>query len=89
ELILDSVIKELIMIIIRLGNIAGENLDESAEIKIDFDDSIIEDTEAERNRDKADVAIGAMPLWEYRAKWYGETKEQAQAAVGKPAEVIE
>lgn len=89
ELILDSVIKELIMIIIRLGNIAGENLDESAGIKIDFDDSIIEDTEAERNRDKADVAIGAMPLWEYRAKWYGETKEQAQAVVGKPAEVIE
>lgn len=89
ELILDSAIKELIMIIIRLGNIAGENLNEGAEIKIDFDDSIIEDTEAERNRDKADVAIGAMPLWEYRAKWYGETKEQAQSAVGKPAEVIE
>lgn len=22
-----------------------------------------------------------MPLWEYRKKWYGETEEQAKAAV--------
>lgn len=89
EIILDDVIKQVIRIIIRLGIVTGEKLDENTEITIDFDDSIIEDKQAERNTDKGDVAIGAMQLYEYRQKWYGETKEQAQAAVAQPAEVIE
>lgn len=54
-----------------------------------WDDSIVVDTEKERQTDRADVAMGAMQLWEYRMKWYGETKEQAKAAVQQPAEVIE
>lgn len=54
-----------------------------------WDDSIVVDTEKERATDRADVAMGAMPLWEYRAKWYGETEEQAKAAIGQTAEVIE
>ena len=35
---------------------------------MDFDDSIIEDKESERNTDRQDVSIGAMSLVEYRAK---------------------
>lgn len=54
-----------------------------------WDDSIVVDTEKERQADRADVAMGAMQLWEYRMKWYGETEEQAKAAVQQPAEVIE
>lgn len=54
-----------------------------------WDDSIMVDAAAERASDRADVSMGAMQLWEYRAKWYGETKEQAQAAVQQPAGVIE
>lgn len=54
-----------------------------------WDDSIVVDTEKERQTDRADVAMGAMQLWEYRMKWYGETEEQAKAAVQQPAEVIE
>ena len=48
-----------------------------AEIVIDFDDSIIEDKQAERQSDRLDVSMGALPLVEYRAKWYGETEEEA------------
>lgn len=89
EIILESAIKDLVEIIIRLGIVTGEMLNPESEITIDFDDSIIEDKQAERNTDRQDVAMGAMSLWEYRAKWYGETEEQAKAAVQQPAEVIE
>ena len=51
------------------------------DIQIDFDDSIIEDKQTERACDRQDVAIGAMQLWEYRAKWYAEPKETAKAMV--------
>lgn len=59
------------------------------EFSCKFNDSILTDEEAERQRDRQDVSMGAMPLWEYRAKWYGETEEQAKAAVQQPTEVIE
>lgn len=81
EIILDSVIKELIRIIIRLGIVSGKNLNPESEITIDFDDSIIEDKAAERQNDRSDVAMGAMPLYEYRMKWYNEDEKTAKAAV--------
>ena len=78
EIILDSVIKELIAIIIRLGIVLHRpNLKESVDVAIDFDDSIIEDKASERQQDRQDVSMGAMKLTEYRAKWYGETEEEA------------
>lgn len=48
------------------------------DITIDFDDSIIEDKQTERQEDRQDIAMGAMSLQEYRAKWYGETEEVAE-----------
>ena len=89
EIILDDVIKEIVRIIIRLGIILGEPLNIDSEVTIDFDDSIIEDKNAERESDRKDVAMGAMKLEEYRAKWYGETEEKAKTKIQEPAEVIE
>ena len=77
EIILESVLKELIQIVARLGAVLGEPVNPEAEIVIDFDDSIIEDKQAERQSDRLDVSMGALPLVEYRAKWYGETEEEA------------
>lgn len=77
ELILGPVLDELIRIIARLGWILGANTDPDTEIVVDFDDSIIEDKQAERQSDRQDVSMGAMTLIEYRAKWYGETEEEA------------
>lgn len=48
------------------------------EFVCNFKDSILVDEETERAQDKADVAIGVMSLVEYRMKWYGETKEEAE-----------
>lgn len=89
EIILNDVIIELVQIIIRLGIAIGEQLQQDTGISIDFDDSIIEDKQAERQQDRQDVSMGAMALWEYRAKYRNETEEKAKAAVQQPAEVIE
>ncbi len=78
EIILRDALTDLIRTIIRLGvtaNVSG--LVENTDIVIDFDDSIIEDKQTERAEDRKDVAMGAMGLPEYRAKWYGETEEVA------------
>ena len=79
---LEKTLKELVRIIMHLGTVTGaEGIDENAEVTIEFDDSIIEDKTTERAEDRKDVSMGVMRLDEYRAKWYGETTEQAQASL--------
>lgn len=77
EIPLEESLQELIQIICRLGRVLGNEVDENAEVTIDFDDSIIEDKATERQQDRQDVSMGVMGLAEYRAKWYGETEEEA------------
>lgn len=89
EIILDDVLKKLIRIIIRLGIVLGNPLNQESEIVVKFDDSIIEDKETERNRDRQDVAMGVMSLAEYRAKWYGETLEEAGTKLPEQNKVME
>jgi len=89
EIPLESSLKELIRIICRLGNVLGADVDADAEITVDFDDSIIEDKSTERKQDMQDVSIGAMGLAEYRAKWYGETLEEAAANLPEQNAVME
>lgn len=90
ELILDDVIKELIRIIIRLGIYTGvSGISEDVEIKIDFDDSIIEDKQSERMQDMQDVSAGIMPHWEYRSKWYHEDEETAKRNLPEQNKVME
>jgi A118 family predicted phage portal protein len=54
----------------------------------DFKDSILTDEETERAQDKADVAMGAMTLLDYRMKWYNESAEEAAKHIYEPADVI-
>ena len=89
ELVLDRVLKELISIIIRLGITSKHpGLAEGLDIRIDFDDSIIEDKGAERQQDRQDVSMGVMSLPEYRAKWYGETEEVAAGRIPEQTGVM-
>lgn len=46
---------------------------------VDFDDSILTDSDALRERDRQDVRDGLMQKWEYRVKWYGEDEATAKA----------
>lgn len=89
ELILEPVLKELIRIIARLGKVIGVSVNPETEIVVDFDDSIIEDKQAERQSDRQDVSMGVMSLAEYRAKWYGETEEEAEKKLPEVNGVME
>ena len=88
EIILEDALKELVHIIIRLGIVLGNTLNPDTEITIDFDDSIIEDKDAERTCDRQDVSMGAMSLYEYRMKWYAENEAKAKAAVQQPEDAV-
>lgn len=88
EVILRDALTELCRIILRLGNMAmGLGLDEDVEISIDFDDSIIEDKNADFNRDMQLLASGILNDWEFRAKWLNEDEETAKAALPGAAEL--
>lgn len=89
ELILEPVLKELIRIIARLGKVIGVSVNPETEIVVDFDDSIIEDKQAERQSDRQDVSMGVMSLAEYRAKWYGEAEEEAEKKLPEVNGVME
>ena len=79
ELVLGRVLVQLIQTIIRAGiSIGIPSLKENTAVTIAFDDSIIEDKTTERQNDRQDVAMGAMSVAECRAKWYGETLEEAE-----------
>lgn len=79
ELILERVLTQLIQTIIRAGiSIGIPGLQENTDINIKFDDSIIQDKQTEREEDRKDVAMGALGIDEYRAKWKGETLDEAR-----------
>jgi hypothetical protein len=68
-----------------IGKLLGEEI---KDVNTDFDDSIIEDKQSERQTDKGDIAIGAMTLLDYRMKWYNETAEEAAKHITEPVELI-
>lgn len=58
----------------------GEGLPDEGDVGVLFDDSIVQDTAAEKRQDMDEVAAGLMEPWEYRAKWYGESEGKAKGA---------
>ncbi|MGN1134457.1 MAG: hypothetical protein ACI4RN_08415 [Oscillospiraceae bacterium] len=68
----------------------NEMATQNYEFVCEFKDSILVDEETERTQDRQDVAMGAMPLWEYRAKWYGEDENTAKTmTTDSNSEVVE
>ena len=61
------------------------------DVSYDWGDSILEDADAktqERANDRQDLASGILNDWEYRAKWYGETEEEAKANLPKSEQMV-
>ena len=56
----------------------GEGIPEEGEVHVQFDDSIIQDTAAEKEQDMREVGV-TMGAWEYRMRWYGEEESVARA----------
>ncbi len=61
----------------------------AVDVSVSWDDSLVTDKETERQQDRQDVALGAMGVDEYRAKWYGETLEQARRNLPQQNTVME
>lgn len=90
EIILKNVLTELCRIILRMGSsILGLGLNEDVELSIDFDDSIIEDKQADFARDMQLLNAGIMNAWEFRAKWMNEDPATAKASLPKMEELTD
>ena len=59
----------------------GEGIPEEGCMRVQYDDSIIQDVAAEKEQDMREVGV-TMNAWEYRMKWYGEDEETAKERVG-------
>lgn len=76
---IESTLSKMILEILHIGkNILGANVDDNAKVVVSLYDSIIEDDSKKRDEDRQDVKDGIMSKVEYRAKWYGETIEEAE-----------
>lgn len=53
-------------------------------MRVQYDDSIVQDTAAEKEQDMREVGV-TMAAWEYRVKWYGEEESVARA---RAAEIV-
>lgn len=73
ELILDAALQGLIKAIAQMAGIG------IGEITIEFDDSIIEDEDKERQRFMQEIREGLRQPWEYRVKYFGEDEDTAKA----------
>ena len=77
----ESAIYDLVKAICYASSKFGTRNINSDEIAIQFDDSIIEDKEAESNRAMREESAGLISKVEYRMKIFGETKEIAEQAI--------
>lgn len=59
------------------------NLAPQGEINLScvWDDSIVTDTDTERQRDLQEIRDGIMQKYEYRMKWYGEDEQTARSKI--------
>ena len=58
-------------------------------VETDWGDSILVDSEKQRNIDLQEVNAGLMPEWKYKVKWQGMTEEEAKREVAESSEGIE
>ena len=77
----ESAIRDLVEAICYASTKFGQYAINTENMAIQFDDSIIEDKEAESNRALREKNAGIISAVEYREKIFGETEEIAQQAV--------
>ena len=83
---ISSSLEKLMSGILNIGNLLGMVKTNNPKIDVVVPDGVITDDSAERETDRQDVAMGVMSNIEYRAKWYGETEEEAAESIKKITE---
>ena len=66
----------------------GVDVPDEGDVGVVFDDSIVQDAEAEKARDMREVVAGLMLPWEYRMRWYGEDEATARRNVREVAGAV-
>jgi A118 family predicted phage portal protein len=62
----------------------GWTVPEGCGVRVDFDDSIIQDTSAEKAQMLAEVSANVVPRWMYLERFYGMDEEEARRVAGDP-----
>lgn len=84
EILLEKAIVDMVEMTAYLINEFTTNKMEIGDgVVVNFDDSIIEDTESQKSSDRIDVTNGVMSKVEYRMKWYGEDEKTATQNLDK------
>lgn len=79
---LEDALKTLCAAILYIGKeFCGADCDPETLVTINFEDSFIIDNEAAQAKDMQLVSNGIMAPYEYRVKWFGESPEEAKAAI--------
>ena len=79
----ESAIFDLINAVCYASSEFGQYNIDTEDMVIQFDDSIIEDKEAESIRARSEVTLGVLSKEEYREKIFGETPEIAQKKIAE------
>ena len=79
----ESAIYDLVMSVCYASSKFGQYNINTEDMVIQFDDSIIEDKEAESNRALRELSAGVISKQEYREKIFGETPEIAEENIAK------
>ena len=77
----ESSIYDLIQAVCYVSSEFGQYSIDTEDMVVQFDDSIIEDKEAESNRALRELSAGVISKVEYREKIFGETKEIAEKEI--------
>jgi A118 family predicted phage portal protein len=79
SIIIEDFLQGIVHAILWAGKtICGQPVNPDAKVTINFEDGYIIDKDSERLRDQGEVRDNLMMDWEFRVKWYGETKEKAK-----------
>ncbi len=79
---LEAAIKGLCAAILHIGKVfCGADVDTEAVVTVDFEDGFIIDENTLREQWRQDVREGLRAAWEYRVRFCGETREEAEAVL--------
>ena len=78
ELVLEDAIKDMCRAIAEITGVT-----EAFDVKVNFDDSIIEDSDAKRTRIQLMATQGKFPLWLYYHEYEGYSEEDAKKIVAE------
>ncbi len=78
EIVLESALVDMVQAI---ASLLGLKTD--FEVTVSFDDSIIEDSDAEKQRFLQEIRDGVRQKWEYRKRFFGEDEETAKKMIAE------